>query len=274
MSSKENVDNTKVENQLPLLLQKSINNIIKKEGYATHKVDIKLVSTNGGNYLAYLYEIDVQGKTIEGEKETNLFVKAIKQADIIQGILPVEDIYLAEGYFYKEFPKVFEDLENQVMVPLEEKFNVTRSYEQTNAEAIILENLSKKGFKTLHRMDIPSLKFVELCIREIAKFHAFSYVIQKRDPKYFCKKISSRPTLVNFGTQWEKTALNLAKLTMKFCDSELKKKIENFLPVYLKKMRQYYTDQDSTICCLCHGDFRLSNTLTLETVRSNLFWLE
>lgn len=271
MSSKECIHYIMTENQLSERLQKSIKRIVKAEGYETCKVDIKLVSTNGGNYLADLYEIDAKGKTVEGEKETNLFVKAIKKADLLEDIISINDVYSTEGYFYKELSKFFEDLQNQAMVPLEDRFNMIRSYEETNVEAIILENLAKKGFKTLYRMDVPSLKFVEQCIQEIAKFHAFSYVIKKRDPEYFYEKISSRKPLIKFGTKWEKTAIHLAGLLTKFCDNDLKKKLEDFIPVYVKKLRQYFTDPESTICCLLHGDFRISNTLTREMVSNVLF---
>lgn len=269
MSSKGCFNNSILaENELPVSLQKSIKNIIKKEGYETYKVDINVTSTDGGNYLAILYEIDIKGTTVDGEKETNLFVKATKQADLL--VFSIKDAYLAECYFYKELAKVIENLENQAKIPSEEKFNVIKCYEQTNEEAIILENLTKKGFKTLYRMDVPPLKYVELCIQEIAKLHALSYIIQKRDPEYFGKKISSRKPLIKYGTKWEKNILHFTRLMIKFCDNDLKKKIEDFFPVYVKKLRQYYTDQESTICCLCHGDFRLSNTLVRETV-SNIF---
>lgn len=261
------------ENELPVSLQKSINDVIKMEGYKTYKVDIKCVSTAGGNYLGILYEIDVEGTTINGGKETNLFVKAALKVNILEDIFPIKDVYLNEVYFYKDFAKVFENLENLAMIPLEKRFHKIRCYEHTNVGAIILENLAKKGYKTLHRMDVPSLKFVESCIQEIAKFHAFSYVIQKRDPKYFCEKISSRKSATKFSAQWEKSMLHFCRLMKKYCDGELEKKIGDFVPVCLKKLRQYYTDQVSTICCLCHGDFRVSNTLTLETVSNKLFQL-
>lgn len=272
MSSKGDFNNSiTAENELPVSLQKGIKNILKKEGYETYKVDVKVTSSDGGNYLAILYEIDIKGTTVDGEKETNLFVKATKKVDLLEDIFSIKDAYLAEGYFYKELAKVIENLETQAMIPSEEKLNVIRCYEQTNEEAIILENLTKKGFKTLYRMDVPPLKYVELCIQEIAKFHAFSYIIQKRDPEYFCKKISSRKPLFKYDTKWEKLILHFTRLMIKFYDSDLKKKIEDFFPVYVKKLRQYYTDQESTICCLCHGDFRLNNTLVRETVSNKLF---
>lgn len=271
MSYKENFPNITTGNDLPVSLQKSINSIITKEGYESYKVDTNLVTTGGANYLAFLYEIDVKGKTIDGEKKTNLFVKVIKKAEHLEGLLPINDAYLTESYFYKELRKVFEDLEDQAAVPLEERFNVIKSYEQSNVEAIILENMAKKGFKTLYRMDVPSLKFVELCMQEIAKFHAFSYIIQKRNPEYYREAISSRKPILQFGTKWEETALHFSSLTLKLCDSDLKKKIEGYLPDFLKKFRQYNVDQESTICCLLHGDFRISNTLSREKVSAKLY---
>lgn len=269
MSSEEFLNTIMAENEFPVSLQKSINDIIKKEGYKTYKVDIKKVSTDGGNYLAILYEIDIKGIRNDGEKETSLFVKATKKADLLEDVFSIKDVYLAEGYFYKELAKDFERLENQAMIPLEERFNIIKCYDQTDVDAIILENFAKKGFKTLYRMDVPSFKYVELCIQEIAKFHAFSYIIQKRDPKCFREKITSRKSVIQFSNKWEKNVLHFFRLMLKCCDSELKKKIEDMLPVYVKKLRLYYTDQESTICCLCHGDFRLSNTLALEAVSIN-----
>lgn len=248
-------------------IQKSINKIIKKEGFITYNVNKKEIATDGGSYMGSLCEIDIKGKTKDGEKETNLFIKIVLDNDAFKELCSFSDLYLRETFVYNDLSKMFTELQDEANIPLEERFKIVKSFDESNSEAIILENMAKKGFRTPDRMEVPPLKFVELSIQQLAKFHGLSFVMQNRRPVYFDNKIRPLKILMLFNDQWKLGVEHLASTTIKKFQGEDKKKAEDFIPVMLEKFPQYLLDKTSSITCMCHGDYRALNILMKKTVR-------
>ncbi|CAG9576269.1 unnamed protein product [Danaus chrysippus] len=137
-------------------VQESLQQIIAKEGYESYEISIKKLSTDGGNYLGDLYEVDVKGTTVKGLKEINLFVKQAIKMNPTESVVNVNSIYQNELFVYNELSKVYSNLQDEAIIPSGERFKVVNSYNESNEDAIILENLSKKGFEVRNRMDVGS----------------------------------------------------------------------------------------------------------------------
>lgn len=260
------------QEDFPQDLQKMIHSVIKKEGYITYNVQKNNITTDGGNYLGVLYEIDVTGMTENGEKETNIFIKQIISSDEMK-IISIDEAYVKESYAYRELFKIYVELQDEANVPAEERLKTPKCFDETNNHAIMLENLAKKGFKTCHRMDVVSLKFAELAIEQLAKFHGLSMALQKRRPEYFEKNIKSMKNPFNFHENWESFTRNMCEITARKLNKDSKKKMEPFVQRFLDKFPIHIGDNTSLGCCLCHGDYRANNILMKETVSIELVFI-
>lgn len=264
------VTDKKPKEDFPESLQKIVNNIIKKEGYIAYDVATKNLSTNGGSYLGVLYAVEVKGETASGEKETNIFLKHVIPLTNSQ-IISVDEAYLKESYTYRDLFKVFNELQDEAKVPEKERFRTIKCYDETNAEAIVLENLAKKGYRTYGRTDVVSLEFSELSIQQIAKFHGLSMILQKRRPDYFEKNIKSVRNPYVYTQNWDKFSTNTWKNSAKRLSSDSRKKVEKFFQNSGDKLKKYVDNNSLTGSSLCHGDFRANNILVNESVSITIF---
>ncbi|XP_049874263.1 uncharacterized protein LOC126372507 [Pectinophora gossypiella] len=251
------------KDMLPPILTKSIDNIIKKEGYITCNFNNKIISTNGGSYLGTLYEVKLKGKTAKGNKETNIFIKHIipqKQEDIFS----VTEAYFKESFFYKEITKVFMKLQDEAEVPNEDRLKMVKSFDDTNTELICLENMAVDGYKTLNRMDVLPLKFAELSIKQLASFHGLSLVLKIKQPEYFDKNLKVFKQFFSCNDDWRAFVKNMVEQSCQNLNEECKKKVMDFLPSYWAKFPLYMEDSSMPGCTICHGDYRQNNVLMRE----------
>lgn len=248
-------------------LEQCIDSIIKKEGYISCDVKKKAITTDGGNYLGKLYEINIKGITVHGEKETPIFAKIIAPGAIELDLISLENIYNKELFTYTELAKVYNELQDEAEVPTNERFKRVKSYDESNSKAIILEDVTKRGFKVFYRMDCVTLDIAEACIIQLAKFHGLSFVIKVKKPVYFENTIKSLDHPIMFGSKaFEKFTGKFTKTSLGYLDEELRKKVEDKIPGVLKKYSQYFQDEDSK-SCLCHGDYKPNNVMVKEKVR-------
>ncbi|XP_063382224.1 uncharacterized protein LOC134668712 [Cydia fagiglandana] len=245
---------------LPPPLQDSINKIVENEGYISHKTINRAISTSGGNFLGKLYEVDIKGKTADGDKEINIFIKN-KTDDMQMGILDIAECYRLETFFYGHLSKLYDDIQNKTNIPVEERYNIIKSYDAMNPNAIILENLAKKGFTTVHRMEVASLKFAQLSVQQLARFHGLSWVLEKQHPEYFAKKIKCLKTTVIFNEEYQKFIDNMVIYTDKCLDSEQKAVLYKFKSRVMETLKKNVIENAGSRCCLCHGDYRANNIL-------------
>ncbi|XP_063363609.1 uncharacterized protein LOC134652367 [Cydia amplana] len=249
--------------KLPVKVEEAIRNIVKKEGYTTHKLTTKALSTDGGNYLGSLYEVDVTGYTEAGKKETNIFVKGIIPADVLS-VLSVTEIFNRELFFYNDLAVVFDEIQNEANVPAKERYNIAESFQESTPEAIILENLSKKGYKTGFRMDAISLKFAELCIQQLGKLHGLSFALEKMKPNYFNRKIRSLSVPYNFNEDFKIWITNSGQVISKSLDVDVRERFTAFLQKLWHNVPRYYNDQKYKRT-IVHFDYRANNILMKES---------
>ncbi|XP_072947685.1 uncharacterized protein [Epargyreus clarus] len=257
-------DSTEINNtcsDFPTLLQETIRDIARDEGYINYILN-KKTSTNEGNFIGVLYEADIIGETAEGEKETSLFIKkSITFDKITLGSVP--ELYAREVFIYNDLSSVFSRLQQEANVPEQERYKVLKSY-KCNNEMIIMENLAKRGYKTYHRTQVVSKKFAELSIKELAKFHALSFVIKEKIPRYFEGKIRTIKSPYNLTSDWRGLIYKVCDVTAKVLTGEVKTKIENYAPRLCHLFKNFLQVVIPTTGCLCHGDYKMINILVKE----------
>ncbi|CAG4946402.1 unnamed protein product [Parnassius apollo] len=249
-------------NDFPEDLRKALSKIITKEGYVCCNVTKRALSTKGGNFLGILHAVDIKGTTNEGEKEINIFVK---QANIMNKInaISIADIYSNEVYVYSELAKVFTYLQNEASIPDNERFKMANSYNESNDKAIILENLVTKGYKSFNRLEVMSLKFAELSVEQLAKFHGLSFVMQRKRPDFYEKRIKNKKWPVKFDSDWNVFITNICNKAIEVLDSKVQGKVKKLLPTFGETYRRYLND-NAPVWVLCHGDVKVNNIMMKE----------
>ncbi|XP_061714678.1 uncharacterized protein LOC133523217 [Cydia pomonella] len=247
---------------LPEKVEEAIKKIIKKEGYTAYKFSTKAISTVGGNYFGSLYEVDVVGRTEDGEKETNIFVKGIVPADHLTA-LSVTEMFKMELFFYNDLAVVLNNMQNEANVPIKERYSTAKSFQESISEAIILDNMAKKGYKTLSRFDVLPVNFAELCVKQLGKLHALSFALENKLPEYFDQHIKTIPCPYNFNEELKGLLRNSSKALSACLDDDAQKRFNAFLPKLWEKSQEYYLDPKYKRT-LIHNDYRANNILLKE----------
>ncbi|XP_063535726.1 uncharacterized protein LOC134745582 [Cydia strobilella] len=248
--------------QLPIKVDKAIRKIVEKEGYTNHKLTTKALSTDGGNYLGSLYEVNVTGYSEDSKKETNIFVKAIIPGDHLS-VVSITNVFNTEAFFYNDLAVVFDKIQNEANVPVKERYNIVKSFQESIPEAIILENLSNKGYKTGFRMDVISLKFAELSIQQLGRLHGLSFALEKKTPNYFNRKIRSLRVPYNFNDDFKGLLTNSGKVISECLDDDVRERFTVFLEKLWHNVQRYYNDQKYKRT-IVHCDYRANNILMKE----------
>ncbi|XP_028175286.1 uncharacterized protein LOC114363687 [Ostrinia furnacalis] len=251
--------------ELNPVVRQNIKQIINKEGFVTYTVNVKDVTTNGANYLGTLQTVTVSGKTKDGDKELHLFLKNIINEVGRLSVLNVSEAYLKEGFCYKELFKIFETIEDKYNIPQEKRLNTVKGYSETNSEVIILDDVSKMGYKAYNRFGVMTKKIAELAFEQLAKLHAMSFIIRKEYPKYFENKIKSLNTLFNINSEFENHLRNTCNKAMETLEGDAKAKLRDFCPKMVEKYSNYIKIAPEEAVCITHGDFQPNNLLLKET---------
>ncbi|CAH2090731.1 unnamed protein product [Euphydryas editha] len=241
-------------------LQDSIKCIIEKTKYKKYDIAIKIFDTHGNNFLGKIYEIDITGETAESEKNTYIFVKQQIHLENFK-LLSIKDMYPKEVFIYKDLSKIFNYLQDEANVPQEDRYKIAKAYEETDDNAIILENLSKKGFRTYEKLENVSIKYAQLAVTEMAKFHALNFVVEQKLPEYHSNKIKILKNVIVFDEEWKGMIRNICAHVASLYDNDVKKRIENFSSTMIEKLPKYLNEKYSGRCTLNHGDFKKNNLL-------------
>lgn len=247
-------------------LNNKLGNIIAKEGYRNYHVVNRIITTKGDNYLGELYEIDITGETANGSKETNIFLKIIPKECHLNAI-SVQAAYQSEMFAYNDLQKIYNDVQNEAKVPIDERFRMVNSYDETDEDTIILENIMKKGYRSLHRLDVISLQAAEIAVKQFAKFHSLSFVVRERRPDYFETTIKNIKSPLIFDENWQEMVKILRDNSINYFNEDLKENVEEVFTELLNKFPMYLQDK-AVVCCLCHGDYRPNNLMVKELVSS------
>ncbi|KAJ8715886.1 hypothetical protein PYW08_013171 [Mythimna loreyi] len=251
-----------ITNNNYLELQQCVKSVIKKEKYVSYNISKKVFTPDGGSFFGILCEVDIEGETATDKKETNIFMKIITP-EIQMTVISLPEAYKNELFVYKELSLIYSKLQNEVKVPIEEKYKFVESYEESNPNVIILENMSKKDFKTNFRKDVITLQYAEMAIAEMAKFHALSFILETKQPKYFERKIKTIKATFSFDEDWDGFVQNMCQFTLNYLDEDSQRKLEDFIPSFTEKYRKY-SEGSMGKRCLRHGDYRPNNILVKE----------
>jgi hypothetical protein len=250
--------------------KESMLSIVTKAQFISHSIEVKIIPPDGGSFMGVLREVTIRGKAKSGYKELHLFIKTIIP-DVKLSIYSITEAYRKEAFAYTELFKVFEEIQQEFKVPIAERFQTAKGYDETDMDSIIMENLLTKGFKMCNRMEKVTLKFAELALQQLAKFHGLSIVIQEKRGNYFKERVKTLRLPFSYGQpSWNEFIDNVSNLGKSCLEPEVRKRVEKYWPTTYEKYKYFATDPQS-MRCLVHGDYRTNNIMVKMDV-SMLRW--
>lgn len=251
-------------NELPKDLEDSISSIAKSQGFEKYEKCVNKLSADGGSYMGVLYEIDLKGKVGDEKKEVNIFVKNIVES-VDMPIYSVPGVFEREAWAYNVLKTIYTELQDEANIPYNERYKMPYSFKECNSKSIILEHLGKKGFKLYNRMEVMPYQYAEKCTKELAKFHALSFVIKEKRLEYFKSHVLTKKQPYNFGTEWKEFVKNMTTFSINCLEPDVKEKEKERLLELAVKYRLHMTDT-TAVRTLCHGDYKLNNIMVKEVV--------
>ncbi|XP_041986692.1 uncharacterized protein LOC121738596 [Aricia agestis] len=246
--------------EIPEFILKSVQKIIQKENFNTFEVTTNKMVCSDNNFLGDLFESEIKGETDDGDKKLNIFFKYIIKNENFT-LCSLHEVYRKEVFVYLELLKLFEKFQEEAKVPVEDRFNMVKCYEETNTECIILENLAVKGYKTLPFDEVMSLEFTEEGVRQLAKFHALSFVLEEKLPDFYEENVKTVKASLQYNDCWTKFVDKISSSAVAKFDGDIRRRLDRFLEMSLEKYPKYVTGQTSNLKCLCHGDYKMNNIL-------------
>lgn len=268
-TKEDNVLKVVNEEKLSSHLKISLTKIILDEGFLTFKLETNFIEPSGGNYLGELYEVQITGKTEKGYKKINLFIKTILPFDNNMDFISFKEVYLREIFVYTKLNAIFEELQTKANIPKSERYNLVKLYDTGNENALIMENMKIKGYEVPERMELPTLSFSEVAMKQLAKFHALSFVMKEQKPEFFENEIKYKKVLLDFNGSWQAVVENSTKNALDSIESEeVKEKLRKYASTsnIVSKYEYYMKAEDINIAVFCHGDYRTQNILMREKV--------
>ncbi|PZC78726.1 hypothetical protein B5X24_HaOG217184 [Helicoverpa armigera] len=252
----------KPHEDLPSELRQYMENIAKSEAFISYEIVGKKLPITGGGYMGILYEVNIQGKTNEDDKELNIFIKNIVENEQMK-IYSVPKVFEREAIIYTDVFKIFDELQDKAKIPDDERLLMPKTYEGCNPKSIILEHLGKRGFKVYDRMETISFDYAKLCVTQLGKFHALSFVLQAERPEYFKENIATMKQPFKFEEVWHGFVKNMYNYSINCLEPDVRDKVGEII---LEKVADYpkYMNDVSGVCTLCHGDFKHNNVMAKE----------
>ncbi|XP_026762158.2 uncharacterized protein LOC113520930 [Galleria mellonella] len=236
---------------------RSVRNIIEREGYIDCNAEIREMKPHEGILISLFFEVEISGSTVQGSKKLNIFVKRLLP-DQNMSLFDLPEAVRKEAFVYEELFKFLAEAQDKADVPKEDRLITPKVYE-TDAEYVMIENLTKQGLTTLDRKDVITFEFAKLSIQALARFHAFSFILQERSPDYFKKKIMTLKLPMCIET-WIGFARNMYNFAATCLENEVREKVDKYIPTSYEKYARYAEDPNMTRC-MVHGDFKLVNIM-------------
>ncbi|XP_063828368.1 uncharacterized protein LOC135077725 [Ostrinia nubilalis] len=250
------------QSDLPPKLQEAIDKIIQNENFKSYHIEVKQLEIDN-SFVGSYREINISGESKNGNKELQLFTKTnlddkINNVDMVAN---VSNLYKIEAFMYSEFNKTINEVQEEANIPFEERYVLAKSYVSSDENTIIMENLAAKGFTMYPHQRVITLKFAELAIQSLAKFHSFAFILKERRPLFYENKVKNMKQPLLYGTNsFNELVQKCSQYTIDNLNPEHKKKMEIFLPTILEKFQKYTADP-ADVWCLVHGDFKSGNIM-------------
>lgn len=247
---------------LPDHVQKSVEDLIRKENLTGYKIEVTPGSNAGDNYGSIIYRIKINGKKDNAIANLSLICK-----------IPIIDLktspaFQREIHVYKNVLEELHKLQKEKNIDYKNGFNSdVKCYATDDTEGkeyLILEDLKPKKFIMIAKDSYINKQHAELAVKELAKFHAFSFAMKAQKPEIF-KKLSYLPESM-IEVMGEQTVFNLCKAALtralSCCDPKHKNHIQDMMeriPKIIQDVLKRDASEDNLV--INHADCWKNNAM-------------
>lgn len=255
-------------------LHSCIEEIAKIKGIEDFQYHVDSISGKGDNYIANIFRVLIKD-TEDEDNKVSVIVKTLVNTTRQELF---RELHKREVTVYTDVvPKFIRvqhclNVKERVILP-----ECLLSKTEKNNEVLILEDLLDSGFEMDDKLSkYENLDYDQVClvIKELAKFHALTFVYERKDPGGFLE------TKLKFSDiKFHEQFLNKSKLRNYFSgsyemsiqqvtDFEAFKKLKQIQPKLLETLRSFMKPRKYNV--LCHGDCWINNVLFKREVSCNL----
>ncbi|CAG2055220.1 unnamed protein product [Timema podura] len=147
-------------------------------------VSAELAVGKGENYTSVLHRVSVTFKRGTGSDPEKLYliIKVLPDNEVMRKFLTESRLFEKEGHAYQVLLPKVQRLIREKLDPEQSQPLAARSYQTKRPGTIILEDLSKLGFRVADRRKGLDLNHCTLALQALARFHAFTRVLVIEDP--------------------------------------------------------------------------------------------
>ncbi|CAG9564329.1 unnamed protein product [Danaus chrysippus] len=244
---------TEAEKSLRVLLDK----ILDERDIKSREINVKEIETNGANYTSALFSVKVQTPN----EELKLFAKVATIGKEMRAAMNAEWMFDTERFVYNKLAHLYNDIQKDL--DDEHKFIFPEYYgcnDEFGKESIVMENLVEHGYKPYNRFKSMDWQHAEASVRNLARFHALSFALEKKDPEMFKKFTDNMEfDMVKKDDPSSKSMfVKMAEKPLEILSNDQRDLVKKFLDQ--ENLMTKYTKPFGRPV-LCHGDYRLSNIL-------------
>ncbi|XP_013171726.1 PREDICTED: uncharacterized protein LOC106120822 isoform X2 [Papilio xuthus] len=168
-----------------------ISEVLRKQNYTGTEVIVENIGKKGDNYGSQVKRIKV---IFDNGKEFRMIAKILPDSMKVENQMNSYDIFTNEAILFNEVLPKFKEMQLKYDLPEEEIFKYPICYgtlmERMN-ETILLEDLVMSNFTMLDKTKPLYNETVKLVLKDVAKFHAMSYVLRNQEPQMLDKLLQS-----------------------------------------------------------------------------------
>lgn len=223
---------------LPESVLRILNRIAETEGFVDFELEIDSGSNIGDNFLGELFAVAVAGRQKkdsgkEIDAKLKLLCKLAPASAQRRKEFLSDAVFERESYFYNTVAPAFTRFQQDKGLPLEDQFKAfPKCFEaihdpENELFIILMEDLRAEGFTMWPKHKPTPTTHCLLFVRELAKFHAISFVMKDQQPAQFEEFAKLDDLLCQFTASPKKRELflNCYERVIEVLENEHHKKI-------------------------------------------------
>ena len=197
VASSDRFENKQTMGDLPKFALDYIDEIVKKEGFLDHQIEVEPASKHGDNFLGIVSRVIVRGtRLIDGkatEDRLDLICKLPPDNAARRQEFRSSEFFTREAFAYNVFLPTIVDFQNERgLSETEGFFSFPKCYkaeanEETDQFVVIMEDLGQKGFIMWPKAKPVPYEQSRLIFVELGKLHGVSYALKDQKPEVFAK---------------------------------------------------------------------------------------
>lgn len=244
-------------------------NTLKEQGFTNCVVKVETVGKRGDNYIANVKRLIAQESGVNDGLPLKVIAKLAPTIEQVREMIGTDDAFKNEILVYTELLAKYDELQHEAKIPDKEKFKHPICY-GSNVEAphetIILEDLCETGYVLLNRFVSMTDEEVKMAVKDLAKFHALSYVLKVNnkkmhdDMKVRLKNIWARTAeseqMTEYAAAMERETQSLIK------NEDYRKRTEGLILNMNKlSLDMHHDDIESEYSAIIQGDCWVNNMM-------------